>query len=102
MSLQEDTPPPLDHMKLEKEDLVARLMGAQMLARFILRGYSAKVSYDVDFQKLPEWQDMAGLEETYKLRPYAAQWKIAAWIGRLDRALDAAIRRRQFQLQGKH
>jgi hypothetical protein len=38
-------------MKLEKEDLVARLMGAQMFARFILRGYSAKVSYDVDFHE---------------------------------------------------
>jgi hypothetical protein len=52
--------------------------------------------------KLPEWQHMEELEETYKLRPYAAQWKIAAWIGRLDRALDAAIRRRQMQLQSKH
>lgn len=97
MSLQESDS--IDHMRLEKEDLVARLMGAQMFARFILKGYSARVSYDVDFMKLPEWQDMQGLEETYKLRPYAAQWKVAAWIGRLDRALDAAIRRRQFQLQ---
>jgi hypothetical protein len=102
MSLQEDEDRPLDHMKLEKEDLVARLMGAQMFARFILKGYSAKVSYDVDFMKLPEWQHMEELEETYKLRPYAAQWKIAAWIGRLDRALDAAIRRRQMYLQSRH
>lgn len=100
MSLQTEDDA-IDHTKLEKEDLVARLMGAQMLARFILRGYSAKVSYDVDFMKLPEWQNMQDLEETYKLRPYAAQWKIAAWIGRLDRALDAAIRRRQMQLQSR-
>lgn len=102
MSLQTEDTTNYDHMKLEKEDLVARLMGARLLAQFILKGYAAKVNYDVDFQKLPEWQDVQDLEETYKLRPHAAQWKIAAWIGRLDRALDAAIRRRQFQLQNRH
>jgi hypothetical protein len=58
--------------------------------------------------KLPEWQDMADLEETYKLRPYAAQWKIAAWIGRLDRALGCSYppppvpASRAVARQGKH
>ncbi|MDG4856412.1 hypothetical protein [Mesorhizobium sp. WSM4982] len=94
MSLNDE----IDYIKLEKEDLVARLMGAQMLTRFVLRGYSAQVSYGVNFMDLPEWKDMAALEEAYKLRPYAAQWKVVAWMERLDNALSAAIRRKQFKL----
>jgi hypothetical protein len=88
----------IDYANADRADLVARLMGAQMMARFVLRGYNAKKNYDVDFMALPEWLDMAALDEAYKLRPYAAQWKVVAWMERLDNALSAAIQRKKMSL----
>lgn len=88
----------IDYNTADRADLVARLMGAQMMARFVLRGYTAQVAYGVNFMDLPEWKDMQQLDEAYKLRPYAAQWRVVAWMERLDNALSAAIRRKQMHL----
>jgi hypothetical protein len=88
----------IDYNTADRRDLIARLMGAQMMARFVLRGYTAQVSYGVNFMDLPEWKDMEQLDEAYKLRPHSAQLKVVAWMERLDHALTAAIRRKQMQL----
>lgn len=88
----------IDYATADRADLVARLMGAQMMARFVLRGYNAKKNYDVDFMALREWQDMETLDEAYKLRPYAAQWAVVSWLERLDNALTAAIQRKKMSL----
>lgn len=94
MSLKDE----VDYVKEDRQDLVARLMGAQAMGHFLLNAYSALKSYGVDFMKLPEWQDQTELEEAAKLKPHAAQWKVLNYMTRLENALRAAIRRRQFKV----
>lgn len=87
-----------DYVKEDRQDLVARLMGAQAMAQFLLRAYTAFRSYGVDFMHLPEWKDTTALDEARKLKPHVAQGKIMAYFTRLENALSAAIRRKQFKL----
>ncbi|WP_269929960.1 hypothetical protein [Aminobacter sp. HY435] len=88
----------VDFVKEDRQDLVARLMGAQAMGHFLLNAYSALRSYGVDFMKLPEWQDQKELEDAAKLKPHAAQWKVLNYTTRLENALKAAIRRKQFKV----
>jgi len=87
-----------DYAKADRQDLVARLMHAQAFGQFVLKAYNALRSYGVDFMKLPEWQDQTELEEAARLKPHAAQPKIIDYFVRLDHALRAAIRRKQFKV----
>lgn len=90
-----------DYSKADRQDLVARLMHAQIFGQFLLKGYQALRSYGVDFMRLPEWQDQTELEEAAKLKPHAAQSRIVAYFVRLENALRAAIRRKQFKVHTK-
>lgn len=84
----------------QRADLVARLQGAQAFGNFLLKAFNAFRTYGVDFMTLPEWTEGSQeLEDARKLKPVAASWKIVNYIVRLDNALKAAIRRKQFRLQ---
>lgn len=84
----------------DRKDLVARLMGAQMLGQFMFRAYDALKNYGVDFKALPEWtKAVAEWDEARKLKAHAAQWKIGNSIQLLEHGLKAAVRRKQFRLQ---
>jgi NAD(P)H-nitrite reductase large subunit len=87
-----------NYVKEDRADLVARVMAAQEMARFLLKGYSMLRSYGVDFMKLPEWIDQSDLDEARKLKPHRAQEKIIAYFQRLNHALSAAVRRKQFRV----
>lgn len=87
----------------ERADLIARIMGAQALNQFLMRAYSVMRSYEVDFMELPEWKDQSTIDKALKLKPRAAQELIIAYISRLENALSAAVRRKQFRLHhNKH
>ena len=88
----------LNYVKEDRADLVARLMAAQEMGRFLLRGYQMLKSYGVDFMSLPEWTDQADLDEARKLKPHRAQEKIIGYFQRLNHALSAAVRRKQFRV----
>ncbi len=88
----------VDYVKEDREDLLARLMGAQSLAQFLLKAYSALQSYGVDFKKLPEWKDQQELEDARRLKPHASQGKIIGYFERLESGLRASIRRAQMKL----
>lgn len=85
-------------MREDRQDLVARMMGAQALAQFLMKAYTALRSYGVDYMVLPEWSDQTELDEAQRLKPHAAQGRIIAYFQRLENALSAAIRRKQFKL----
>lgn len=86
-----------DYVREDRQDLVARLMQAQAFAQFLLRAYNALRSYGVDSMNLPEWKDQKALEEAARMKPHAAQGRIIAYFQRLENALSAAIRRKQFK-----
>ncbi len=89
----------IDYVKEDRQDLVARLMGAQALGNFLLRAYDALKNYGVDFKSLPEWERCIAIwDEAAKLKPHAAQWSIVNSILTLENGLKAAIRRKQFKL----
>lgn len=84
--------------KEDREDLHARLLGAQALGHFLLRAYEAYRTHRVDFMALPEWSNKTMLEEAKTLRPHHAQSKIVLWFERLENALTAALRRKSMRL----
>jgi len=88
----------IDYLQQDRQDLIARLMGAQALNQFLLRAYSALRSYGVDFMKLPEWQDQRDIDHARTLKPRAGQELIIAYMAKLENALSAAIRRSQLKL----
>lgn len=88
----------VDLIQEEKQDLLARLMGAQAMGRFLLRAYHAFKNYSVDFLTLPEWLNNEQLDRARKMRPHAAQHHIIDYFMKLENALTAAIRRKQFSL----
>lgn len=88
-----------NYNKADRQDLVARLMHAQAFGHFLLSAYNALRSYGVDFMKLKEWQDQSDLDKAARLVPHAAQPIIVGYFVRLENALKAAIRRKQFRLQ---
>lgn len=88
----------VDYVKADRQDLVARLMSAQAMGHFLLYAYDMLRSYGVDFKKLPEWNDQTELEEAAKLKPHAGLPRNIGWIQRLENALRAAVRRKQFKL----
>lgn len=89
-----------DFDKEDRQDLVARLMGAQALGHFLFKAYDALKNYGVDFKELKEWARAVEVwDEARKLKPHAAQWSILNSITTLENGLKAAIRRTQFRLQ---
>lgn len=83
----------------DRQDLVSRLMSAQALDQFLFSAYDALKHYGVDFKSLPEWEWAVGeWQEARRLKPHRAQEKIIASIMRLDHALKAAVKRKQFKL----
>lgn len=91
----------IEYRNEDRQDLVARLMAAQTLDRFLFRAYDALRNYSVDFKAMPEWDKaVEDFEAARKLKPHRAQEAIIAALMVLDHALTAAIRRKQFRLQG--
>lgn len=83
----------LDYANADRQDLVARLMSAQALGQFLVKGYNAFRNYGVDFMSLREWKDTRLLEEAAKRKAHQAQELIVRYFGLLNSALDAAIAR---------
>lgn len=83
------------YMKEAKEDLVVRLLHAQLLGHFLLDAYNALQSYGVNFKDLPEWKDMKSLDEARRLKPERAHAIMTGWFERLGNGLRAAVRRKQ-------
>lgn len=85
------------YMKEAKEDLVVRLLHAQLMGHFLLFAYDTLRSYSVNFKDLPEWKDMKTLDDARRLKPQAAHALVTGWFEKLENALRAAIRRKQFR-----
>lgn len=91
-----------DYVSEDRQDLVARLMGAQALGNFLLRAFDALLNYGVNFKKLTEWTEaQAEWDEAAKLKPHRAQERIIHSILKLESGLRAAVRRKQFSLLNK-
>jgi hypothetical protein len=86
----------LDYNVASREDLVARLMANQAATQAILKGYNALKSYGVDMMKTKEWTDTTLLTDAAKLKPVSALPKMIEWATRLEHAIEALIRRKQF------
>jgi hypothetical protein len=90
-----------DYLKETSGDLRARLMAYQTFSKVLLTAYDALLNWGVNFKSLPEWQDMGDLDEAVKLKPDKGAEKTTGWLIRLEHAIQAAVRRKQFSLTNK-
>lgn len=85
----------VNYASAPKEDLIARLMTAQMYGQFLLKAYTALLSYGVNYKTLRVFGEMADLaEKASKLKPIPAQELFINYFTRLENDLAAAVRRK--------
>lgn len=88
----------VNYSAAQKEDLIARLMSAQMYGHFLLKAYNALLSYEVNYKTLRVYQEMADVsDKARKLKPVAAQELLINFFTRLENDLSAAIRRKSLK-----
>jgi hypothetical protein len=90
-----------DYLKENAGELRSRLMSYQFFAQVLLKGYAALLNYGVNFMDLPEWKDDEALNEARKLKPEKGSEKIVSWLTRLENAIAAAVRRKQFRVNNQ-
>lgn len=76
--------------------LACRLLMAQAFAQLLVKAFDALLHYNINFRNLPEYQDRTLLDEADKLVILQGCQKVMLWMERVDHAIDAAIRRKQF------
>lgn len=88
----------IDYTKEDKQSLIIRLMDAMALVRLLLRAHHSLRSYGVDTLELDEFKDTTLLDEAHRsASPLRRQEKTQLWIERVNHAITAAIRRKQFK-----
>lgn len=82
----------------ENEQLGVRLTLAQAWVQFLQSAYDALLHHGVNYQTLKEYTESTELDDAQKLPLTAARDRIIQWLGRLQSAIHAAVRRKQFKV----
>jgi hypothetical protein len=81
------------------QDVISsRLQVAQAFSLMMLRAYDALVSYGVNYREGTAYQDMTLLEQAEKSHLARATQLYVEWIGRVEKDIQAMIRRKGFHL----
>jgi hypothetical protein len=85
-------------VRKEVEQLGVRLTLAQAWVGFLHFAYDALLHHGVNYRTLKEYANSTELDDAQKLPLTAARDKIILWLGRLQSAIHAATRRKQFKV----
>lgn len=88
-----------EHQALSKEVRVLgiRLSLAQGFVGLLQKGYDALLHYSINFRLLPEYAEDKALDEAKDLPIEEGQVHMLDWMGRVERGIAAAIRRKLFK-----
>jgi hypothetical protein len=82
----------------ENRVLSIRLTLAQAWAAFLQFAYDTLLSFGINYRNMPTYQDTAALDEANDATPEEGHAGIMGWIGRIERDLVAAVRRKGLKL----
>ncbi|MCC5780553.1 hypothetical protein H7H48_15940 [Nitratireductor sp. B36] len=88
----------LAEVRKDVETLGIRLTLAQAWVGFLNFAYDALLHHGINYRSLKEYKDSAELDDAQKLPVSQARDKIVGWLGRLQSAINAAARRKQFKV----
>ena len=75
-----------------------RLLLARAWVSFLEKAYDALLYHGVNYRTMPEYKNSAALDKAMKLPPEEGKVEIVSWLGKLESALAAYIRRKQLKL----
>ena len=85
-------------LREQVEEQGIRLTLAQAWQGLMLKAYDALLNYGVNYRSLPEYEQDQTLDESMDLPISKARNNIIGWLGRLENAISAAVRRKTFRL----
>ena len=88
----------LAEVRKDVEVLGVRLTLAQAWVGFLNFAYDALLHHSVNYRSLPEYKNSKELDDAQKLPVTQARDKIVGWLGRLQSAIHANVRRGQFKV----
>lgn len=88
----------LEEVRKEVNTLGVRLTLAQAWVGFLNFAYDALLHHGVNYRTLKEYANSTELDDAQKLPITAARDKIVSWLGRLQSAISATVRRKQFKV----
>jgi hypothetical protein len=83
---------------LTPAELTIRLSLAHAFAQMLLKAYDALQAHGIDYRKLPSYADEARLDAARTLPIHEGQVAFMDWMGRIERDIAAAIRRKQMKV----
>lgn len=86
--------------KTTTAELSGRLTMAKALAQLWSHAYDALLHHGVNFKSLPEWKDPEPLDAIGKLPFHRGAQEYVSWMGRVQNAITAAVRRKGFKVVG--
>lgn len=84
-------------LREENRILSIRLSLAQAFAGVLQVAYDALLHYGINFRTLPEYTNDRALDEANAMPIQEGRTRIMDWLGRVERGIAAAIRRKQFK-----
>ena len=88
----------LEDVRKEVHILGVRLTLAQAWVGFLNFAYDALLQHGINYRTLKEYADSTTLDEAGKLPITKARDKIVTWLDRLQSAINAAVRRKNFKV----
>lgn len=88
----------LAEVRKDVETLGVRLTLAQAWVGFLQFAYDALLYHGVNYRSLKEYTQSTELDDAQKLPVTQARDKITGWLGRLQSAINAAVRRKNFKV----
>jgi hypothetical protein len=88
----------LDSLRKENRLQAVKLNILYAFIGVLRRGYDALLHHGVNYQSLPEYKMDRPLDDMRGKALSAAQSDAITWLGRLESAIAAAIRRKQFKV----
>ena len=88
----------LKAVRKDVEELGVRLTLAQAWVGFLNFAYDALLHHGVNYRSIKEYAQSTELDDAQKLPLSKARDKITLWLGRLQSAIHAAVRRKNFKV----
>lgn len=85
-------------VRKDVEELGVRLTLAQAWVGFLNFAYDALLHHGVNYRTLKEYSQSTELDDAQKLPLSKARDKITMWLGKLQSAIHATVRRKQFKV----
>lgn len=84
-------------MNDETQTLSVRLSLALAFAQMMQKAYDALLYHGVNYRTLPEYQNATALDEAETLPLREGRRVLMGWMERMESAISAAIRRKNFR-----